>query len=75
MKDLLYRFETHGSITDRLQLLADDPHLRAAMSEAALQRVTLLGGWTEYGRRIVEVLKRLVDGGDRTNAKQIVVEK
>ena len=45
------------------------------MSEAALQRVTLLGGWTEYGRRIVEVLKRLVDGGDRTNAKQIVVEK
>jgi starch synthase len=38
-------------IADRLQRLADQPGLRASMSEAALRRVRLLGGWRDYGRQ------------------------
>ncbi|HKO17253.1 MAG TPA: glycosyltransferase [Acidobacteriaceae bacterium] len=37
------------ALAERLQRLADDPHLRARMSELALQRVTSLGGWNSYG--------------------------
>jgi starch synthase len=48
------------AIADRLQLLADDPHRQAAMSEAALQRVKALGGWTEYGNQMAHVMKDLV---------------
>ncbi|MGR8998175.1 MAG: glycosyltransferase [Gammaproteobacteria bacterium] len=48
------------AIADRLQLLADDLHRRATMSEAALQRVKALGGWTEYGNQMVHVMKDLV---------------
>lgn len=48
------------AIADRLQLLADDPHQRAAMSEAALQRVKSLGGWSEYGNQMAQVMKNLV---------------
>ena len=40
-----------GGLTDRLQQLADDPGLRARMSEAALQRVVSLGGWNTYGHQ------------------------
>ena len=49
------------AIADRLQLLADDPQRRAAMSEAALQRVKALGGWTEYGNQMAHVMKDLVE--------------
>jgi len=49
------------AIADRLQLLADDPHRRTAMSEAALQRVKALGGWTEYGNQMAKVMKDLVE--------------
>ena len=49
------------AIADRLQLFADDPQRRAAMSEAALQRVKQLGGWTEYGNQMVNVMKDLVE--------------
>ena len=49
------------AIADRLQLFADDPQRRAAMSEAALQRVKQLGGWTEYGNQMANVMKDLVE--------------
>jgi glycosyltransferase involved in cell wall biosynthesis len=37
------------ALADRLQLIADDPALRAQMSAAALARVKILGGWDNYG--------------------------
>lgn len=49
------------AIADRLQLLADDPHRRAAMSEAALQRIKTLGGWSEYGNQMAHVMKDLAE--------------
>ena len=49
------------AIADRLQLLADDPQRRAAMSEAALQRVKEMGGWEEYGNRMAQVMMDLVN--------------
>lgn len=63
------------AIADRLQLLADDPYRRDAMSEAALQRMKALGGWTEYGNQVAKVLQELVDGGDRTGKNKPVIEK
>ncbi|MBN1548314.1 MAG: glycosyltransferase family 4 protein [Syntrophaceae bacterium] len=63
------------AIADKLVLLADDPYRRAAMSEAALQLVKALGGWTEYGNQMAEVLRELVDGEDRISGKRPVVEK
>ena len=48
------------AIADRLQLLADDPQRRAAMGEAALQRVKALGGWAEYGNRMAQIMNDLV---------------
>lgn len=50
-----------GVIADLLQLLADDPIRQAVMSEAALQRVKTLGGWTEYGNHMAGVMKDLVE--------------
>ena len=38
-----------NALAECLQRIADDPRLRARMSEAALQRVTSLGGWNTYG--------------------------
>src|SRR5256885_10308357 len=48
-----------ASLTDRMQQLADDPALRQRMSEVALQRVRLLGGWKEYGDRWEALLKEV----------------
>ena len=48
-----------NAILERLQQLADDPGLRQQMSEAALQRVQHLGGWSHYGDMWVELLERL----------------
>jgi hypothetical protein len=45
-----------------LQLLADDPKRRELMSEAALRRISSLGGWDDYGDRMVAVLTELVRG-------------
>jgi len=50
------------AITDRMQLLADDPDLRQRMRAAGLRRVQLLGGWTTYGDRWEELLLRLTGG-------------
>lgn len=47
------------AITDRLNRLAEDPELRNRMSEAARQRVTSLGGWSEYGSAYSALLQQL----------------
>jgi glycosyltransferase involved in cell wall biosynthesis len=49
-----------SALTERMQQLADDPALQLQMSEAALRRVQLLGGWDDYGDRWESLLKRLV---------------
>ncbi|NYF89624.1 glycosyltransferase family 4 protein [Tunturiibacter empetritectus] len=48
-----------AALTQRMQQLADDPGLQSQMSEAALRRVQLLGGWDDYGDRWESLLKRL----------------
>jgi alpha-maltose-1-phosphate synthase len=47
------------AIAESLQQLADDPSLRQAMREAALQRVKSLGGWGDYGAQYAAFLKQL----------------
>jgi starch synthase len=47
------------AIAARLQELADDPALHQRMSEAALARVTTLGGWHDYGERCAQHLRQL----------------
>jgi alpha-maltose-1-phosphate synthase len=47
------------AIAQSLQQLADDPHLRQSMSEAALRRVKSLGGWEDYGRQYAAFLQEL----------------
>lgn len=37
-------------IADRLQRLADDPHLHSQMRNRALERVRSIGGWNQYGK-------------------------
>jgi starch synthase len=46
------------AITEKLQLLADDPALQQRMSEAALRRVRQIGGWKEYGDAWVRLLAK-----------------
>jgi glycosyltransferase involved in cell wall biosynthesis len=48
-----------NAITDKLQLLADEPELRRTMGAAALRRVRSVGGWTEYGQRWEDMLRQL----------------
>jgi alpha-maltose-1-phosphate synthase len=48
-----------AALATRLQQLADDPDLREAMSERALQRVQHLGGWDHYGEQWDRLLHRL----------------
>jgi len=48
------------ALTDRMQRLADDPALQLKMSEAALRRVSTLGGWEDYGDRWETLLKALI---------------
>ena len=47
------------ALTEKMQLLADDPALQARMSEAALRRVRSIGGWEEYGDRWESLLREL----------------
>jgi len=63
------------TIAEKLQLLADNPHRRVAMSEAALERVKVMGGWAEYGNQMAEVLRWIVGGEGRAGSKHPVVEK
>lgn len=50
-----------SAIANRLQQMADDPILQQRMSEAALQRVNSIGGWTEYGDQWEKLLQRLIN--------------
>jgi alpha-maltose-1-phosphate synthase len=51
------------AITDRMQLLADEPELQRTMRAAGLRRVQSMGGWTAYGDRWEELLLGLTGGG------------
>jgi alpha-maltose-1-phosphate synthase len=44
----------------RMQQLADEPQLQQRMSEAAIARVSSLGGWTRYGDQWVVLLEALL---------------
>jgi starch synthase len=48
-----------AALVKRMQQLADDPALQSKMSEAALRRVKILGGWTDYGDRWESLLHQL----------------
>jgi alpha-maltose-1-phosphate synthase len=48
------------AIAQRLQQLADDPTLRARMSEAAIDRVKQLGGWGDYGNQALATYRALL---------------
>jgi len=48
-----------AALRDRMQRLADEPALQQAMSEAAIEKVKQVGGWTQYGDRWVELLEKL----------------
>ncbi len=46
-------------MVDRMQQLADDPELRAKMSDAGLARVQSMGGWSTYGDQWESLLHTL----------------
>jgi glycosyltransferase involved in cell wall biosynthesis len=46
-------------LTERLQYLADNPEARTSMGQKALQRVQILGGWSEYGDSAMVIYKAL----------------
>ena len=48
-----------AALAERLQQLADDPAVRARMSDAALQRVKSIGGWDSYGEKWDQLLHTL----------------
>lgn len=47
------------AICERLSLLASDMKLRGRMSDAALQKVSKLGGWDAYGERFAHLVELL----------------
>jgi alpha-maltose-1-phosphate synthase len=47
------------ALTEKMQLLADDPALRLEMREAALLRVHSLGGWQQFGDLWEHLLQNL----------------
>lgn len=49
------------SLADRLQRLADEPDLRARMGANALDRVSRMGGWRDYGQRALSTYRALVN--------------
>ncbi|MHB8405658.1 MAG: glycosyltransferase [Gammaproteobacteria bacterium] len=49
-------------LAERMQALADDPVSRQRMSEAAINRTALMGGWKMYGDQLVALLDKLVNG-------------
>ena len=48
------------ALAERLTRLYRDPELQAAMSAAAVARVTALGGWNCYGRAMMDLFDKLV---------------
>ena len=57
------------AIAARLQLLADSAVLRERMSRAALERVRAMGGWEQYGDRMLEVFSEVVTGKQPTPSR------
>lgn len=49
-----------NAIANRLQMLADNSHLHATMSAAALRRVESIGGWIRYGDTMYRVCREAV---------------
>ena len=49
------------AITDRLQLLADNPQIWLRLSKAALQRVKAMGGWERYGDQMYQIFSELIE--------------
>jgi glycosyltransferase involved in cell wall biosynthesis len=47
------------ALTRHLQMLADDPALRAAMSLRAVLRVQSAGGWHDYGQQALSIYQGL----------------
>lgn len=50
-----------GALKDRLQALVDDRQAITRMSEAAVARVSSLGGWSSYGDSLIAEARRLLD--------------
>jgi glycosyltransferase involved in cell wall biosynthesis len=48
-----------AAIAEGLQKMADDHELLRTMREAAIRRVRSLGGWEDYGNRMVALLQQL----------------
>jgi glycosyltransferase involved in cell wall biosynthesis len=48
------------ALADRLQQLADQPDLRAAMGQRALQRVQSIGGWRDYGEKAMTIYNEML---------------
>jgi starch synthase len=49
------------AITQCLQKLADNPHLRSQMSAAASERVKSIGGWEQYGQTMYQIFTRVFE--------------
>ncbi len=47
------------ALADRMQHLADNPSERDAMGQLALQKVSGLGGWSDYGDRAISIYREL----------------
>ena len=46
-------------LTQRLQQLADNPEMREQMSNAALSRINELGGWSQYGDKMIDLIRSI----------------
>ncbi len=46
-----------GIITERLQMLAEDPGLQSSMSVASLNKAKFIGGWRKYGDSMLSIYK------------------
>jgi len=58
-----------GALAERLQHLADHPEQRAEMGQRALAKVKSLGGWHQYGEKVMSILNSTsnrLDGAGRT---------
>jgi glycosyltransferase involved in cell wall biosynthesis len=49
------------AITDRLELLSENPDLQRQLSEHVMRRVADLGGWDDYGEKYSELCFELAD--------------
>ena len=48
------------AIASHLQMLADQPQVRQAMSLRARARVVQIGGWRQYGERAQQIYRELL---------------